>query len=259
MRTLAALIVVIAVWWFGRIGFGTFIVDPAMLFICGCFVTYFIFRFAVQKSPGWLRRFYLMLFIISIILLWLGGILPYYNIVDSKEVYRFINPLVLYVVVCAIIYLLLHRFAIKELTQRAQTIASYFFVIAVIFLWFGAMVRVINNPYDGLLPQSFVGPLDGNDFMWNGLGVITIFGRIVPKELIPTYQYFWFNALAWFMWFVAFIPIQGLGVLVGRSLSFTRNWNPIRMALTVVAVFAIGISLSLITISVTLALVHFYQ
>ncbi|MEK9194470.1 MAG: hypothetical protein AAB884_01530, partial [Patescibacteria group bacterium] len=96
-------------------------------------------------------------------------------------------------------------------------------------------------------------------FMWNGLGVMQIFGRVVPLELIPTYRYFWFNALAYFVWFGLFIPVLGLGVLNGRAMSLLRKPNPWRMTLEVIGVFATGALLSFAVICLTSLVVNIYR
>lgn len=195
--------VTITIWWTLRIACGTFLVDPAMLYISGYWMTYFIYRKVVTfKFTKWQRgaprRFFLLLFPISIIMVWLLGILPYYEVIESTNIYL------------------------------------------------------------GLLPQSFVGPVNGNDFMWNGLGIQMIFGRVVPLELIPTYRYFWFNALAHFIWFGTFIPVLAWGVLNGRALSLLRKPNPFKMAVEVARVFLTGFALSFITILLTLGVVAIY-
>ena len=198
LKIIAAFALIWTIWWIGKIAFGTFLVDPFMLFVCGTVSTYFIFRFGTEKSPEWLRKTYLLLFFLGgIFPLWIGGILPYYDLIDPKEVYF------------------------------------------------------------GLLPRALT-LYGGNDFMWNGLGVSWLFGRVVPLELIPTYRYFWFNALAWFVWFGLFIPVLGAGVLVGRAMSFQRKFKLWKMGILLIAILLTGILLSFSVVALTSVVVNIY-
>lgn len=178
-------------WWFGRIGFGTFIIDPAMLFILGYFVTRFIYKHLTPRIRiSAIRRFFILLFPISLFSLWIGGILPYFNLVDSGAVYF------------------------------------------------------------GLVPQTVIGPVNGNDFMWNGLGVHLIFGRLVPESLLPTYQYLWFNILAILIW-LSYLPILGWGVLEGQAAALINKPRFGPLCLEWLRIVSIGIGLSLLAAGLT--------
>ena len=184
----------LAFWWLGRIGFGTFIVDPAMLFILGYFVTQAIYKYLTPRIKiSAVRRFFVLLFPLTLISLWLGGILPYLNLVNSSDIYF------------------------------------------------------------GLLPQWLVGPSEGNDFMWNGLGIQFLFGDLVPAPLIPTYHYLGFNILAALIW-IAYLPILGWGVLEGQAAALITDCRFSRLIREWLRIIAIGIGLSL-TVSALTALV----
>ncbi|MDO8516438.1 MAG: hypothetical protein Q7S28_04250 [bacterium] len=119
-----------------------------------------------------------------------------------------------------------------------------------------------GSVYGGLLPQSFVGPVQGNDFMWNGLGLMNGFwifpgfGRVVPESLTPTYQYFWFNVLAFVIW--ASYPLcLGYGVLVGQHTALRRKSNKWAFVRRLIAIILIGIGLSVLNAALA-ALVSAY-
>lgn len=186
------------IWWFGRIGFGTFIVDPAMLFISGYFITYFIYKYlAPNIRISAARRFFVLLFPLSLFGLWVGVALPYFNLVKSSEIYF------------------------------------------------------------GLLPQWLVGPINGNDFMWNGLGAQLIFGRLVPKELLPTYEYFWFNLLALAV-ALSYFPILGWGVLEGQAAALINKPRFGKLVLEWLRIIAVGLLLSLLVAAITALAVQIY-
>jgi hypothetical protein len=188
----------LAIWWLGRIGFGTFIVDPAMLFIFGYFITYLIYKYlapAIQVSA--IRRFFVLLFPLSLLGLWVGVLLPYFNLVKSSEIYF------------------------------------------------------------GVLPQWFIGSENGNDFMWNGLGVQFIFGRLVPEELLPTYERFWFNFLAAAV-AISYFPILGLGVLEGQAAALISKPRLEKLILEWFRVIATGLALSLLVAALTALVVRIY-
>lgn len=188
----------LAIWWFGRIGFGTFIVDPAMLFIGGYFITYLIYKYlAPNIRVSAVRRFFVLLFPLSLFGLLVGATLPYFNVVDSSKIYF------------------------------------------------------------GLLPQWFVGPLNGNDFMWNGLGAQFIFGRLVPEELLPTYKYFWFNLLAAAI-ALSYFPILGWAVLDGKAAALISKPRFGKLLLEWFRVIVIGLGLSLFVAALTTLVVQMY-
>ena len=136
------------------------------------------------------RRFFVLTFPLSLILLTIGVVLPYFNLVDSSDIYL------------------------------------------------------------GLLPQWFVGSLNGNDFMWNGLGAQFIFGQLVPESLIPTYNYFWFNALALLNW-ASYPVILGWGVLEGQAAALIIKAKPARVWLERLRIIAIGIGLGILAAALT--------
>src|SRR3989344_16857 len=116
MITWALVLGLAVIWWTGKIGFGTFIIDPAMLFISGYFITYVLYKYAAPRIKiSAVRRFFVLLFPLSLFGLWIAVALPYFTAVNSSEVYF------------------------------------------------------------GLLPQRLVGPVKGNEFMWNGLGIEYLF------------------------------------------------------------------------------------
>ena len=191
-------VVILALFcWFGKIGFGTFVVDPALLYILGYFITYFIYRYltpVLRFSAA--RRFFTLLFPFTLLSLWAGGIAPYFGLMNSQDVYL------------------------------------------------------------GLLPQSIIGPVNGNDFMWNGLGTQLIFGRIVPESLIPTYQYFLFNVLGILVW-ISFPFILGAGVLRGQAAALCRDRSLLRILVEWLKIILTGLLLSLL-VAAFAALVSVY-
>lgn len=79
----------------GKMFFGTFIVDPFLLFVLGYFVTRTIYKHLVTTrifGSTAARRFFVILFPLTIIFMWLGGVLPYFNLVDSVNVYFGLLP-----------------------------------------------------------------------------------------------------------------------------------------------------------------------
>lgn len=194
LALLASLLIVVT----GRL-FGTFVVDPFLLYFLGYLATRFIYTFITPRFRiTVVRRIFPLLFVISIVSLWIGGILPYFNLVDSRDVYF------------------------------------------------------------GLLPQSFIGPENGNSFMWNGLGVSKIFGRnIVPDSLIPTYRYFWFNVLAILVW-LSYPVVQYLGVMKGNAealISKITFWKFLGQA---IKAFLVGVFFSLTVAAFTSLIVCYY-
>lgn len=183
----------------GRL-FGTFIVDPFLLYFLGYLVTKFIYKnVAPRLKNSALRRAFPLLFVISIISLWIGGILPYFNVVTSCDVYF------------------------------------------------------------GLLPQDFIGPENGNSFMWNGLGINKVFGKnIVPDNLIPTYRYFWFNVLAILVW-LSYPVIQFLGVMRGNAEALISKPTFWRSLGSLAKAFLIGLFFSLTIAAFTSLIVMLYS
>lgn len=73
--------------------FFTIIVDYAMLIVLGYFMTYFIFRYLIKVKFLWrLRKFYPLLFLGSVLALWIGGVLPYLNLIEPSAVYLGLVP-----------------------------------------------------------------------------------------------------------------------------------------------------------------------
>jgi hypothetical protein len=73
--------------------FFTLIIDLPLLLVMGFFMTYFIYRYLIKVPFLWpLRKFYPLLFPISIIALYLGGILPYFNLIAPEKVYFNLIP-----------------------------------------------------------------------------------------------------------------------------------------------------------------------
>lgn len=84
----AALLVVCSIGWFF-----TIIVDYSLLIILGYFMTYFIYRHVIKVKFLWrLRRFYPLLFVGSVLALWFGGVLPYFNLIEPSAVYFNLIP-----------------------------------------------------------------------------------------------------------------------------------------------------------------------
>lgn len=198
MITAGLTLAILAIWWAGKIGFGTFIVDPALLFIMGYFVTYILYKYAAPRIKiSAIRRFFVLLFPLTLIGLWAGVALPYFNVVNSSEVYF------------------------------------------------------------GLLPQWLVGPVNGNEFMWNGLGVEYLFGKLVPESLTPTYNHFWFNVLAGAV-AILYLPILGWGVLEGQAAAMISDPKPGKLLVEWLRIVAIGLSLSLAVAALTALVVKIY-
>ncbi len=198
MIPVAAAIAILVFCFLGKIGFGTFIVDPALLFINGYFMTYILYKCVIPRVKiSGVRRFCVLLFPITLLSLWLGGVLPYFNLVSSKDVYM------------------------------------------------------------GLLPQWFIGSLQGNDFMWNGLGIHLLFGKLVPEALLPTYQYFGFNVLAVVVW-ILYLPILGWGVLEGQAAALIAKPHLGRLLLEWLRIIVVGISLSILVAALTTLMVAVY-
>lgn len=104
------LIVLISAFVFGFMGkflFGTFIIDHASLIIFPFFITYWLFnRRGFNRKLGDLSlesrtarvlkssiyRFELMTFPLTLFLMWIGGIMPYFNWIPPADVYFGIFP-----------------------------------------------------------------------------------------------------------------------------------------------------------------------
>lgn len=96
--------------WVLKLFYGTFIIDHAMMTFLGYLVTYNLYKLrgkqwnlgvAALKNPGvsfygkrkgFFDRFWLMTFPLSIISLWIGGALPYLNLVEPESVYFYAFP-----------------------------------------------------------------------------------------------------------------------------------------------------------------------
>lgn len=73
--------------------FFTLIIDLPLLLVMGFFMTYFIYRYLIKVKFLWpLRKLYPLLFPISILSLYLGGILPYFNLIAPEKVYFNLIP-----------------------------------------------------------------------------------------------------------------------------------------------------------------------
>lgn len=190
----------LVIWWFTRLGFGAFVIDPALLFIGGYFGTYLIYKFvapAVRVSA--VRQFFVLLAPLTIFCVWVGGILLYLNIV------------------------------------------------------------VPPNVYLSFLPDSFVGTnfKGGNDFMWNGLGVPVLFGKLVPEQFLPTYHYWGFNILAIILW-LSFLPALFSGILLGQADALIVRPNKLRMAVSWLVILIVGFLMSLAVVGLISLVVAMY-
>ncbi len=184
------LIICCSTWFF------TIIVDYSLLIVLGYFMTYFIYRYLAKVKSLWrLRKLFPLLFVGSVVALWLGGIMPYLNLMEPTAVYF------------------------------------------------------------GLIPQHVLGQ-SGNDFMWNGL-VLPLIGRTVPLELIPTYQYFWFNVVAVLFW-IGIPIVMGWACLkafahamLNVSIFSWRLWREwLKMILIAVAVFIFMVGLVRVLVAI---------
>lgn len=73
--------------------FFTILVDYSLLIILGYFMTYLIYRHVIKVKFLWrLRRFYPLLFVGSVLALWFGGVLPYFNLMEPSAVYFNLIP-----------------------------------------------------------------------------------------------------------------------------------------------------------------------
>ncbi|MDA2936517.1 hypothetical protein MYX06_04845 [Patescibacteria group bacterium AH-259-L05] len=136
------------------------------------------------------------------------------------------------------------------------------FILTIFFLLMGGNLTYWNivdsgDVYFGLLPQWFVGPINGNDFMWNGFGMDLIIGRVVPEALIPTYRYVGFNILAVISWLMCPVTL-GWGCLRGNALALIKNPSRSRLLLEHAKTIGIGLFLGLIMIALARALVSVY-
>lgn len=173
--------------------FFTLIVDLSMLIVFGYSITFFIYRVLTRKWK-WMGVQALLLLPTNIIALWLGGVLPYFNVIRGE------------------------------------------------------------NVYFNLIPSHFIG-VNGNDFMWNGL-ILPWIGRIVPLDMLPTYQYPLFTVWAVIIW-LAMPLVLGWASLRGFSHSlvdapwykifFPEFFKMLALAFIVFAVVS-GITLGLVAI-----------
>lgn len=77
----------------GMIFFGTFVVDPFLLFVLGDLMTQFIYKKIVPRVRySTARRICPLLFVVSLVVLTVGVWLPYFNLVDPKNVYFGLLP-----------------------------------------------------------------------------------------------------------------------------------------------------------------------
>ncbi len=141
--------------------FFTLMVDLPMLIILGYATSFFIYRVLTRRWK-WIGVFAPLLLPINILALWLGGVLPYLDLLTPEAVYF------------------------------------------------------------GLVPKEWLGA-SGNDFMWNGF----LGARVVPLELQPTYQHFWFTAYAIFIWLTMPLAL-GYASLIGyRDATVPASWHRI--------------------------------
>lgn len=85
MVALFLTLVALSGWFF------TLIVDVPMLLVLGYAITFFIFRVAVREWK-WLGVYSVFLLPVNILALWIGGILPYFNLIAPEAVYFHIFP-----------------------------------------------------------------------------------------------------------------------------------------------------------------------
>lgn len=106
----AAVIASILIVWVLKIGYGTFIIDHALLLVMGYVCTYNIYKtrgkqwnygVAALKFPNvgfyrwrkkFMDRFWLMTFPLSVLSLWIGGFFPYINAIPPESVYCYAFP-----------------------------------------------------------------------------------------------------------------------------------------------------------------------
>src|SRR3989344_1686820 len=70
---------------------GTLMVDPSMLIVLGYATTFFLYRVIVRKWKS-LGVYAVFLLPANIIVLWIGGVLPYFNLMPPEAVYFGLVP-----------------------------------------------------------------------------------------------------------------------------------------------------------------------
>lgn len=84
----SALLAVCSIGWFF-----TILVDYTLLIVLGYFMTYVIYRHIIKVKFLWrLRRLYPLLFVASVLALWFGGVMPYFNLMEPSAVYLGLVP-----------------------------------------------------------------------------------------------------------------------------------------------------------------------
>lgn len=92
MKKIAGVLVAVALLLIALSGwFFTLLVDIPMLLVLGYAVTFFIYRVPARKWK-FIGVYAAFLFPINILMLWVGGVLPYLNLMTPEAVYFYVLP-----------------------------------------------------------------------------------------------------------------------------------------------------------------------
>ncbi|MDA2922785.1 hypothetical protein MYX07_06005 [Patescibacteria group bacterium AH-259-L07] len=236
----------------GKVGAGTFIVDHICLFIGGYFITYWLYRYVLRDKRNVRRTvggLYLLIF---------GAILL--NINPASFMGGYLGVIVL----GGVITLLFYKYILSRLSLSfARRVPIFLFFVSVLALWAGGIPTYFElvesgSVYFGLVPQTFVGPVNGNDFMWNGFGVHLLMGRVVPEVLIPTHRYLAFTILAILSWIFCWVSLLW-GCLFGNAVASLKNPKWYRLLFEHIRAIGIGLLLWVVMIGLSTILSGIYS
>ena len=125
--------------------------------------------------------------------------------------------------------------SVKSWARTVGVIVIFLLPLTLLSLYAGGILPYFGllepeQVYFGLVPSEWLGA-SGNDFMWNGL-ILPITGRVVPLEVQPTSNKFWFNVFACSIWLGMPIILASASLygyarsLMDRSKSWIKAFLP---------------------------------
>jgi hypothetical protein len=91
MRVLGFFVFGLLLLWSVSGWFFTLIVDLSMIIVSGYVISYLLFKFITPRWP-WIGVFAPFLLPLSVLALYVGGLLPYFNLMEPEAVYFYLLP-----------------------------------------------------------------------------------------------------------------------------------------------------------------------
>lgn len=175
--------------------FFTLIVDLSMLIVLGYAVTFVIYRVFARKWK-WIGVYAVLLLPINIIALWLGGILPYFDVARGEQVYFHLVP-----------------------TEYIGESGNDFMWNGLILPWIGRIVPLEMTPTYQYLPFTILAII-----VW----------VMMPVVLVRSCLYAWVRTMEPKPWYKIFIPdmlrmifyaLITLALVVGAATLLVKIYN----------------------------------